>query len=52
MNDPNEKTGTEATTETKDERAPAPAASTDDEISDAELEAVAGGIGASVNPGA
>ena len=52
MNDPTEKTGTEATTETKDEPAPRPAETTEGEVSDAELEGVAGGIGASINPGA
>ncbi len=46
MNDPNEKTGTEATTETKDEGAPRPVATV--EVSDAELARVSGGVTASV----
>ena len=50
MNDPNEKIGTEATTDTKDELVPQPAASTKGEVSDAELEGVAGGIGAGIHP--
>ncbi len=49
MNDANEKTGAEATTETKDERAPQPA-TTDGEVSDAELKGVAGGISGRVAP--